>query len=170
MFFLTTETFCLSRFGWSSKKTEETLQPVLKQLQRQQMQQRIDTFFHLEQQEKQSIRSQRLRRAVLCLKRKEREQRGTDEEEEEEENKVSPSKQSRLEAEGGFISSQPHLNSPGEEDETTSGQAMMPLRAESSSSCSEEEAESGSGVVMVTARSVFEGKNRGRARGRSKRR
>lgn len=30
-------TFCLSRFGWSSRKTEETLQPVIKQLNTQQV-------------------------------------------------------------------------------------------------------------------------------------
>ena len=48
----------------------------------------------MEQQEKQTIRSQRLRRAVTCLKRKEREE-GEEEEEEEdgsEEEMPSPSK------------------------------------------------------------------------------
>lgn len=35
--FLTPHTFCQSRFGWSSRKTEETLQPMLKQLQMQQV-------------------------------------------------------------------------------------------------------------------------------------
>lgn len=33
-------TFCLSRFGWSSRRTEETLQPLIKQLNTQQV---IDT-------------------------------------------------------------------------------------------------------------------------------
>ncbi|XP_029904339.1 DNA repair protein complementing XP-G cells homolog [Myripristis murdjan] len=88
--------FCLSRFGWSSQKTQETLQPVLKQLNTQQTQLRIDSFFRMEQQEKQAIRSQRLRRAVTCLKRKEREGGGQEEEEDidgDEENKtLSPSK------------------------------------------------------------------------------
>ncbi|TKS70289.1 DNA repair protein complementing XP-G cells -like protein [Collichthys lucidus] len=64
------------------RKTEETLQPVIKQLNTQQTQLRIDSFFRMEQQEKQAIRSQRLRRAVTCMKRKERE--GGEEEEEEE--------------------------------------------------------------------------------------
>ena len=30
-------TFCLNRFGWNSRKTEETLQPVIKQLNSQQV-------------------------------------------------------------------------------------------------------------------------------------
>ncbi|XP_063737124.1 DNA excision repair protein ERCC-5 [Eleginops maclovinus] len=82
--------FCLSRFGWSSRRTEETLQPVIKQLNTQQTQLRIDTFFRLEQQEKQAIRSQRLRRAVTCMKRKERE--GGEEGEDSEEDLSPPSK------------------------------------------------------------------------------
>ncbi|XP_076011437.1 DNA excision repair protein ERCC-5 [Genypterus blacodes] len=86
--------FCLSRFGWSSRKTDETLQPVIKQLNSQQTQLRIDSFFRMEQQEKQAIRSQRLRRAVICMKRKERE--GGEEEDwdgsEEEDEVISPIK------------------------------------------------------------------------------
>ncbi|XP_029310575.1 DNA repair protein complementing XP-G cells homolog isoform X2 [Cottoperca gobio] len=82
--------FCLSRFGWSTRRTEETLQPVIKQLNTQQTQLRIDSFFRMEQREKQAIRSQRLRRAVTCLKRKERE--GGEEEEDGEEEMPSPSK------------------------------------------------------------------------------
>ncbi|XP_076586385.1 DNA excision repair protein ERCC-5 homolog [Chaetodon auriga] len=84
--------FCLNRFGWNSRRTEETLQPVIKQLNTQQTQLRIDSFFRMEQQEKQAIRSQRLRRAVTCMKRKERE--GEEEEEEgySEEETPSPSK------------------------------------------------------------------------------
>ncbi|XP_066562457.1 DNA excision repair protein ERCC-5 homolog [Amia ocellicauda] len=74
--------FCKSRFGWNGKRTEETLMPVMKQLNAQQTQLRIDSFFRLEQQERQAIKSQRLRRAVTCLKRKER---GEEEEAEEEE-------------------------------------------------------------------------------------
>ncbi|XP_034075192.1 DNA repair protein complementing XP-G cells isoform X1 [Gymnodraco acuticeps] len=81
--------FCLNRFGWSSRRTEDTLQPVIKQLDTQQTQLRIDSFFRLEQQEKQAIRSQRLRRAVTCMKRKERE--GGDEGEDSEEDLPSPS-------------------------------------------------------------------------------
>uniref|UniRef100_UPI001EAF37D5 DNA excision repair protein ERCC-5 homolog n=1 Tax=Oncorhynchus gorbuscha TaxID=8017 RepID=UPI001EAF37D5 len=68
--------FCESRFGWNSRKTEETLHPVIKQLNTQQTQLRIDSFFRLEQQERQAIKSQRLRRAVTCIKRKEREDGG----------------------------------------------------------------------------------------------
>uniref|UniRef100_A0A672QSR5 DNA repair protein complementing XP-G cells n=1 Tax=Sinocyclocheilus grahami TaxID=75366 RepID=A0A672QSR5_SINGR len=172
----------LHRFGWSSRKTEETLQPVLKQLQSQQTQLRIDSFFRLEQQERQSIHSQRLRRAVTCLKRKERE-------EEEEEQESSPSKKGRNGASqpdgapatagplvGGFIGSVIHLNSPADTlDETRGGvMSLMSSRAESSSSSSEDDAEYGKGVAMVTARSVFEGKTRGRGkrggRGRSQNR
>ncbi|XP_056268211.1 DNA excision repair protein ERCC-5 isoform X2 [Pseudoliparis swirei] len=83
--------FCMSRFGWSSRRTEETLQPVIKQLNSQQTQFRIDSFFRLEQQEKQAIHSQRLLRAVTCLKRKER--KGGDEEEEDgDEERPSPAK------------------------------------------------------------------------------
>uniref|UniRef100_A0A671Q9H1 XPG N-terminal domain-containing protein n=1 Tax=Sinocyclocheilus anshuiensis TaxID=1608454 RepID=A0A671Q9H1_9TELE len=169
----------LHRFGWSSRKTEETLQPVLKQLQSQQTQLRIDSFFRLEQQERQSIHSQRLRRAVTCLKRKE----------EEEEQESSPSKKGRNGASqpdgapatagplvGGFIGSVIHLNSPADTlDETRGGvMSLMSSRAESSSSSSEDDAEYGKGVAMVTARSVFEGKTRGRGkrggRGRSQNR
>ncbi|XP_073698810.1 DNA excision repair protein ERCC-5 homolog, partial [Garra rufa] len=177
--------FCQSRFGWSSRKTEETLQPVLKQLQTQQTQLRIDSFFRLEQQERQSIRSQRLRRAVTCLKRKEREEEGEEDEEE-----TSPLKKDRSGASqpdgapggagplaGGFIGSVPHLNSPADTQDETRGGAtqVMPSRAESSSSSSEDDdAECGRGVAMVTARSVFEGKTRGRGkrggRGRSRNR
>ncbi|XP_064819654.1 LOW QUALITY PROTEIN: DNA excision repair protein ERCC-5-like, partial [Oncorhynchus masou masou] len=76
--------FCESRFGWNSRKTEETLYPVIKQLNTQQTQLRIDSFFRLEQQERQAIKSQRLRRAVTCIKRKEREDGGREEREERE--------------------------------------------------------------------------------------
>ncbi len=139
-----------------------------------QTQLRIDSFFRLEQQERQSIRSQRLLRAVTCLKRKERE-------EEEDEEEPSPSKQVRSEAPGatgpltgGFIGPVPQLSSPADTRDETRGGATLPMssRAESSSSSSEEEG--GRGVAMVTARSVFEGKTRGRGkrggRGRSRNR
>ncbi|XP_042560872.1 DNA excision repair protein ERCC-5 isoform X2 [Clupea harengus] len=75
--------FCHNRFGWSRKKTDEALQPVLKQLSSQQTQLRIDSFFRMEQQESQQIQSQRLRRAVTCMKRKEREEEQEEEEEDE---------------------------------------------------------------------------------------
>ncbi|KAF5920367.1 hypothetical protein HPG69_009617 [Diceros bicornis minor] len=63
-------------FGWNRMKTDETLFPVLKQLNAQQTQLRIDSFFRLAQHEKQDakgIKSQRLNRAVTCMLRKERE-------------------------------------------------------------------------------------------------
>lgn len=68
--------FCQRYFGWNKTKTDETLFPVLKQLNMQQTQLRIDSFFRLAQQERQDvkgIKSQRLNRAVTCLLRKERE-------------------------------------------------------------------------------------------------
>ncbi|KAI1241758.1 hypothetical protein IHE44_0005248 [Lamprotornis superbus] len=60
-------------FGWTTTKIDGILLPVMKQLNLQQTQLRIDSFFRLEQHEKQAIKSQRLRRAVTCLKRKEKE-------------------------------------------------------------------------------------------------
>ncbi|NXW20140.1 ERCC5 protein, partial [Circaetus pectoralis] len=61
-------------FGWTRTKIDEILLPVVKQLNLQQTQLRIDSFFRLAQHEKQAIKSQRLRRAVTCLKRKEKEE------------------------------------------------------------------------------------------------
>lgn len=55
---------------------------------------RIDSFFHMAQQEKNAIRSQRLRRAITCMKRKEREG-GEDGEESSEEASSSLSKSKR---------------------------------------------------------------------------
>ncbi|XP_059758846.1 DNA excision repair protein ERCC-5 isoform X1 [Balaenoptera ricei] len=69
--------FCQRYFGWNRMKTDESLFPVLKQLNVQQTQLRIDSFFRLAQQEKQEakgIKSQRLNRAVTCMLRKEREE------------------------------------------------------------------------------------------------
>ncbi|KAM6439275.1 DNA excision repair protein ERCC-5-like [Rhynochetos jubatus] len=60
-------------FGWTRTKIDEILLPVIKQLNLQQTQLRIDSFFRLAQHEKLAIKSQRLRRAVTCLKRKEKE-------------------------------------------------------------------------------------------------
>lgn len=65
--------FCKDHFGWTTTKIDGILLPVMKQLNLQQTQLRIDSFFRLEQHEKQAIKSQRLRRAVTCLKRKEKE-------------------------------------------------------------------------------------------------
>ncbi|KAM6178239.1 DNA excision repair protein ERCC-5-like [Rhynchocyon petersi] len=64
-------------FGWNRTKTDESLFPVLKQLNVQQTQLRIDSFFRLAQQEKQDakgIKSRRLNRAVTCMLRKEQEE------------------------------------------------------------------------------------------------
>lgn len=66
--------FCKDHFGWTRTKIDEVLLPVMKQLNLQQTQLRIDSFFRLAQHEKQAIKSQRLRRAVTCLKRKEKEE------------------------------------------------------------------------------------------------
>ncbi|NXV43156.1 ERCC5 protein, partial [Uria aalge] len=73
-FSLTFCTFCQNHFGWTRTKIDEILLPVIKQLNLQQTQLRIDSFFRLAQHEKQAIKSQRLRRAVTCLKRKEQEE------------------------------------------------------------------------------------------------
>ncbi|KAK2920070.1 DNA excision repair protein ERCC-5 homolog isoform X1 [Channa argus] len=139
--------FCLSRFGWSSQKTEETLQPVIKQLNSQQTQLRIDSFYRLEQQEKQTIRSQRLRRAVTCLKRKEREE-GDEDEEDSEEEMHSPSKskkgtaankslirgreeEEQSVAEGGFLGSQVVVEYPvtNVQDVSSTSKESLPLKA-----------------------------------------
>ncbi|KAL7852741.1 hypothetical protein SRHO_G00185260 [Serrasalmus rhombeus] len=180
-------TFCLYnyRFGWNSKKTEETLQPVLKQLNTQQTQLRIDSFFRLEQQEKQAIRSQRLRRAVTCLKRKEREGVSKEEESDEDEIQVSPVKMGKKEKAkeggtditpagvfgGGFIGSDVYTDILEDEikDEQPVQEEKQPSKPSkvepvSSSSNSEDEHENSYGAAMVTARSVFELKPRGRGR------
>ncbi|KAJ8350828.1 hypothetical protein SKAU_G00259580 [Synaphobranchus kaupii] len=179
-------TFCLSRFGWNGRKTEEVLQPVLKQLNSQQTQLRIDSFFRLEQQERQAIRSQRLRRAVTCLKRKEQGQ----EEEEDEEESPSPPKTKRGNTEeraaaktegsgawagGGFLGSGDSTLFPmgGQEGIGEDlAQKVAPCRDQpklspprpadrSSSSSSGDDSDPGNKVTMVTARSVFQSKGRG---------
>lgn len=73
--------FCQRYFGWNRTKTDESLFPVLKQLNAQQTQLRIDSFFRLAQQEKQDvkgIKSRRLNRAVTCMLRKEREEEASE--------------------------------------------------------------------------------------------
>ncbi|NXF86049.1 ERCC5 protein, partial [Eubucco bourcierii] len=72
--FIADKTEIQNRFGWTKTKVDEILLPVIKQLNLQQTQLRIDSFFRLAQHEKQAIKSQRLRRAVTCLKRKEKEE------------------------------------------------------------------------------------------------
>ncbi|XP_055786312.1 DNA excision repair protein ERCC-5 homolog isoform X2 [Salvelinus fontinalis] len=113
--------FCESRFGWNSRKTEETLLPVIKQLNTQQTQLRIDSFFRLEQQERQAIKSQRLRRAVTCIKRKEREdggrEEGTGSPSKAKRGKGSEPKQRKGEVEegtGGFLGAE--VSKPAQED------------------------------------------------------
>ncbi|XP_053532353.1 DNA excision repair protein ERCC-5 [Ictalurus punctatus] len=176
--------FCYSRFGWNSRKTEETLQPVLKQLSTQQTQLRIDSFFRLEQQERQAIQSQRLRRAVTCLKRKERD--GADNEaESSEDEKVSPVKKGKNAKEkgtdvtpagmfgGGFIGLDMSSNRPEEkvivdevekQPKTVKSELLKAQSNSSSSSSSEDELEHKNRATMITAQSVFEGKTRGRGR------
>lgn len=192
--------FCLNRFGWSARKTEETLHPVMKQLNMQQTQLRIDSFFRMELNEKQAIRSQRLRRAVICMKRKEREGGGGGEEEDTEEEMLSPSKsrksttssprqepgeeQSTV-AGGGFLGSQVMVEPPLTPLKTSPAKAITCSAEESQcftekagsdvtktrpqkalhgrrSSSSSEDSDSGGEVAMVTAKSVFEGSQRGR--------
>ncbi|XP_077418989.1 DNA excision repair protein ERCC-5 homolog [Vanacampus margaritifer] len=183
--------FCQSRFGWASRKTAETLQPVIKQLNTQQTQMRIDTFFRMEQQEKLSIRSQRLRRAITCMKRKE----NGNEDAESDEEIVSPTKskkgkiieQDQKKAEnrkvterdgfmggGGFLGSegigQSLITSPNDVScasqeshlTKTSKAASQHARQSSSSSSSGEDGDDNYGkVAMVTAQSVFKGSMRG---------
>ncbi|MCJ8747815.1 hypothetical protein PDJAM_G00157880 [Pangasius djambal] len=182
MCFLTSPKFCYSRFGWNSRKTDETLQPVLKQLGTQQTQLRIDSFFRLEQQERQAIRSQRLRRAVTCLKRKERDG-AENEAESSEDEKISPVKKGKNDKEkgtdvtpagmfgGGFIGLDMSPNSPeekvivGKDEKQPKTVKSEPLKVKSSSSSSsEDELEHKNRATMVTARSVFEGITRGRGR------
>uniref|UniRef100_A0A8C5ETR1 Excision repair cross-complementation group 5 n=1 Tax=Gouania willdenowi TaxID=441366 RepID=A0A8C5ETR1_GOUWI len=182
------------RFGWSSRRTEETLQPVIKQLNMQQTQMRIDSFFRMEQHEKQAIRSQRLRRAVTCMKRKERE--GGEDEDDSEEEIQSPTKSkkkgntntgrsdedaNKSGTGGGFLGSEvihePQTPLSSQESDTVKAASqsvttVQPRR--NSSSSSDEDSDGDSTVTMVTSRSVFEGSRRGRAarttRGRGKRR
>lgn len=180
--------FCLSRFGWSSQKTEETLQPVMKQLNTQQTQLRIDSFFRMELHEKQAIRSQRLRRAVTCMKRKERE--GGEDDEDTEEEMSSPSKPKKSSSTsppqtpaeergsgGGFLGSQITVKtfSPLKDNTSSAQNSQCTVKASTgrtkttpqkvpqmSGTSSSEDSDSGGDVPMVTAKSVFEG---GRGRG-----
>ncbi|XP_029702243.1 DNA repair protein complementing XP-G cells isoform X2 [Takifugu rubripes] len=188
--------FCLNRFGWNSRRTEETLQPVMKQLSTQQTQMRIDSFFHMAQQEKNAIRSQRLRRAVTCMKRKER-NGGEDGEEgsEEESSSLSKSKRGKVASKGsntkgategerevvggGFLGSEVTLeplkevsctNQVSQLDKGPHSAAAPSQRdgKDSDSSSSDDNGGGGREVAMVTARSVFESSRRG-CRGKSTR-
>nr|XP_061830716.1 DNA excision repair protein ERCC-5 homolog isoform X1 [Nerophis lumbriciformis]XP_061830717.1 DNA excision repair protein ERCC-5 homolog isoform X1 [Nerophis lumbriciformis] len=169
--------FCQTRFGWSAQKTTETLQPVIKQLNTQQTQLRIDSFFRMEQQEKQAVQSQRLRRAITCMKRKER-----GEEEDDEEAIVSPSKPKKGKTteqkkgddgdgcvvRGGFLSSQGSEETGIVSDSTqdrSRDTKIVPQntsRRSHSSSGEDSEDDNYARVAMVTARSVFKANVRGR--------
>lgn len=152
----------------------------------------------MEQREKQAIRSQRLRRAVTCLKRKEREGGAEEEEDDSEDDTHSLSKKGsqdkggeekdvrRSVAGGGFLGSEMTDESPLtalRDSSSTSHDSLSvksvpqsnktpPKRTRMSSSSSGEDSDGGPGVAMVTARSVFEGSRRGRGakstRGRGK--
>uniref|UniRef100_A0A674N2S5 Excision repair cross-complementation group 5 n=1 Tax=Takifugu rubripes TaxID=31033 RepID=A0A674N2S5_TAKRU len=190
-----------SSFSWGRpqvdiRRTEETLQPVMKQLSTQQTQMRIDSFFHMAQQEKNAIRSQRLRRAVTCMKRKER-NGGEDGEEgsEEESSSLSKSKRGKVASKGsntkgategerevvggGFLGSEVTLeplkevsctNQVSQLDKGPHSAAAPSQRdgKDSDSSSSDDNGGGGREVAMVTARSVFESSRRG-CRGKSTR-
>lgn len=152
----------------------------------------------MEQQEKQAIRSQRLRRAVTCMKRKEREGGEEDDDSEEEEETPTPSKSKKGKAAskspnkgagqreversvggggGGFLGSEVMVEPPlrSLRDESITDQEFLSVkdpqskknlpqrvRKSSGSSSSGEDSDGGDEVAMVTARSVFEGSQRGR--------
>lgn len=140
-----------------------------------QTQLRIDSYFRVEQQERQAIRSQRLRRAVTCLKRKER--NGADNEaESSDDEKVSPVKKGKNDKEkgadvtsaglfgGGFLGLDASSNSLEEKLIVGEDEKQPKAEKESSSSSSEDECKHKNGATMVTARSVFERKTRGRGK------
>lgn len=149
---------------------------------------RIDSFFHLAQQEKNALRSQRLRRAVTCMKRKEREG-GEDEEESSQEESSSPFKSKRGKATskssnskratggertvagGGFLGSEmtteplkevscTHQVPQSESMPQSAATGPQGPRKGSSTSSSGDDSDGGREVAMVTARSVFESSRR----------
>lgn len=151
----------------------------------------------MEQQEKQAIRSRRLRRAVACLRRK---REGGEEEEDDGEDEAhpSPSKSKRERsantegdgengeensaavAAGGFLGTGVIDKSPLVRLEDVSGTRQESLapstktvpQGAGTSSSSEEDGDGGVDVATVTARPVFERGRRGRGaktpRGRNK--
>ncbi|KAM9825505.1 DNA excision repair protein ERCC-5 homolog [Syngnathus typhle] len=187
--------FCQSRFGWAGRKTTETLQPVIKQLNSQQTQLRIDTFFRMEQEEKQAVRSQRLRRAITCMKRKENGNDGAESDEEigtpPKSKKGKTIEEGRKKAEnsnrrewnegvgggGGFLGSEEIAQTPLNGVSSASQEERLPkasktgpkhTKRSSSSSSGEDSEENSAKVAMVTAQSVFKGSTR--ARGHKSRR
>lgn len=148
--------FCQRYFGWNRTKTDESLFPVLKQLNVQQTQLRIDSFFRLAQQEKQDakhIKSQRLNRAVTCMLRKGREEATSELDKEVEaldkakgktqkRSLMSPRETSvpqrkRSSGSGGFLGD-PHLSeSPGDSSEDAEGSSVMCTRRRRTAELSE---------------------------------
>ncbi|XP_036029065.1 DNA repair protein complementing XP-G cells isoform X2 [Onychomys torridus] len=139
--------FCQRYFGWNRTKTDESLFPVLKQLNVQQTQLRIDSFFRLAQQEKQDvkhIKSQRLNRAVTCMLRKGREEANSELDKEVEaldktkgktskRSLMSPRKTSvpqrrRSSGSGGFLGDIHLSESPGDSSEDAEGSSVMCTR------------------------------------------
>ncbi|CAO2616296.1 DNA excision repair protein ERCC-5 [Lemmus lemmus] len=136
-------TFCQRYFGWNRTKTDESLFPVLKQLDVQQTQLRIDSFFRLAQQEKQDakhIKSQRLNRAVTCMLRKGREEAASELEKEIgtlDKTKGNPQKRSltspretpdskrRSSGSGGFLGDSYLSESPGDSGEDAESSSEM---------------------------------------------
>ncbi|XP_020828040.1 DNA excision repair protein ERCC-5 isoform X1 [Phascolarctos cinereus] len=217
--------FCQRYFGWNRTKTDESLLPVLKQLNTHQTQLHIDSFFRLIQHEKQhvkGIKSQRLNRAVTCMLRKEKEEEAGEieaataamerefklfEKTEDKngkkniENKLekpqnlkrkvlSGASQENKYGGGGFVGeayfSESFDVSLGEDSESTSSNKVKrgkptkqsniisssfqeitqhnPEKNEEGTSSSSDEDGKGTQMVMVTARSVFEKKKKGRQR------
>lgn len=150
---------------------------------------RIDSFFHMAQQEKNAIRSQRLRRAVTCMKRKERQGvEDEDESSEEESSSMSKSKRGKMASKGlnskgategegevvggGFLGSEGTVE-PLKEVSCTNQVSQLEKAPQaagkgSDSSSSGDDSYGGRVVAMVTARSVFESNRRG-CRGKSTR-
>lgn len=155
--------FCQRYFGWNKMKTDESLFPVLKQLNMQQTQLRIDSFFRLAQQEKRDakhIKSQRLNRAVTCMLRKEREEAASELEKGTEAldeakgktqtrslmspRETSVPKRRRSSGSGGFLGDPCLSEPPGDSSDDTESSSVMCIRrrrtakAESSTgSCSD---------------------------------
>ncbi|XP_054980127.1 DNA excision repair protein ERCC-5 [Sorex araneus] len=180
--------FCQRYFGWSRTKTDESLLPVMKQLNAQQTQLRIDSFLRVAEQERRDARgirgrSRRLDRAVTCLRRKEREGAGA-EPEPEPEPEPGPRSRGAKRARGGFLGAtcpSPASSSSDEGPARDTGRPTPPAAppapprspprrapaGSTSSSSGEDEEPAGRG--LVTARPVFAAKRRkrgGATRGR----
>nr|DBA33115.1 TPA: hypothetical protein GDO54_000845 [Pyxicephalus adspersus] len=191
------------RFGWYRSKTDEVLLPVLKQLNAQQTQLRIDSFFRMERHDAHTLKSQRLRRAVTCMKRKEKDietaeveeasallekddgnqkgaksrKSGTKTQRRKNKNEAEPGSPHNVSVEGGFIGSRikllpPNKNSSSGSDSDSnctntdekrpktskSNTPVPPVKTHKGETSSSSENEDK--VVLVTAKPVFQGKNR----------